>query len=107
MPLLHRTLPIRSNGDDCLRAFHANCKLLETHLRNNKYLVGEQLTLADLFVVGTLVFAVAVFHEVFRERFPWLMQWFWAVDEMDMFREVAGELPLLKVEVPRLPDEDV
>ena len=55
--------------------------------------------------MGTLVFAVAVFREVFRERFPRLMEWFLGVYEMEI-REVAGELPLLKVEVPRLPDED-
>ncbi|KNG44535.1 nad dependent epimerase [Stemphylium lycopersici] len=54
LPLLGLPLAIRKNTQDCLRALHADFKLLEAHLQDSRYLVGEQVTLADLFTAGTM-----------------------------------------------------
>jgi len=103
LPLLGRHMAIRKNGEDCLRAFHADCKLLEKHLQKNRYLVGGQRTLADFFVVGTLVFAYMVFHKVFEAEYPRLAEWFVEIYEVPMFKDVAGELHLLDMPFPTLP----
>lgn len=102
LPLLGRHITIRKNSEDCLRAFHADCRLLEEHLRKSKFLVGERMTLADFFTVGTLVFAVMVFHPVLEVEYPRLMEWFEEVYEVPMFKDVAGDLHLLNVPFPTL-----
>lgn len=106
LPLLGRHLTIRKNSEDCLRAFHTDCRLLENQLRKTKYLVGEQPTLADFFTVGTLVFAVMVFHKVLKAEYPRLMEWFGEIYEVPMFKDVAGDLHLLDVPFPTLPVGD-
>ncbi|KAL8792410.1 MAG: hypothetical protein Q9195_005024 [Heterodermia aff. obscurata] len=106
LPLIGKPLVVRKNSEDCLHAFHADCRLLETHLQKNKYLVGDQVTLADYFVVGMLVFAVMVFHKVLNVEYPRLMEWFEEVYEVPMFKEVAGELHLLDIQYPTLPEHE-
>ncbi|KAK3370061.1 glutathione S-transferase [Podospora didyma] len=108
LPLMHRPQVIRHNADDCLREFHNDCRVLEKHLStdNKKYLVAEQLTLADLFTVGTLVYAVKVFHPVLKVEYPRLMEWFTRVYEEPMFKEVVGELELFDVPFPELPEHE-
>ncbi|KAH8807217.1 glutathione S-transferase [Xylogone sp. PMI_703] len=104
IPMLGRQLEVRKNGEDCLRAFHANCRLLDDHLQKSRYLVGDQLTLADYFTAGILVFAVMVFHKVFRKDYPRLMEWFNEVHGVPMFKDVVGELHLLDIPYPTLPE---
>ena len=105
LPLLGKPQIVRKNSEDCLRAFYTDCRLLETHLQKHQYLVGDQVTLADYFVVGVLVFAVMVFHKVLYKEYPRLMEWFEEVYEVPMFKEVAGELHLLDLPYPTLPED--
>jgi elongation factor 1-gamma len=104
LPLLGRHQIVRTNADDCLRGFHADCRRLEDHFSTRKYLVAEQLTVADLFTVGTMIFAVKVFHPVLYAKYPNMMEWFMRVYEEPMFKEIVGELELLDVPYPTLPD---
>ena len=67
LPIIGRPETIRKNTEDCLRALHKNFRLLESQLQKNKYLVGEQLTLADFFAVGMLVFSFMVFHKMLQQ----------------------------------------
>ncbi|MCJ1400482.1 hypothetical protein MMC11_003688 [Xylographa trunciseda] len=105
LPLIGRPVAVRMNGHDCLRAFYADCRLLEEHLQANEYLVGGRPTLADFFTVGMLVFPFMVFHSVLHAEYPRLTEWFNAVYEVPMFKEVAGDLHLLDVPFPRLPED--
>ncbi|KAF2691133.1 glutathione S-transferase, partial [Lentithecium fluviatile CBS 122367] len=86
LPLLGLPLAVRKNTQDCLRALHADCKLLETHLQNSKYLAGDEVTLADFFTAGTMVFGVMVFHAMLREKYPRLLEWFLEVHGMPVFK---------------------
>ncbi|RYP10919.1 hypothetical protein DL764_000355 [Monosporascus ibericus] len=106
LPLLGRHQIVRKNSDDCLREFHRDCAYLERHLKDRKYLIAEQLTLADLFTVGTMIFAVKVFHPVLNEKYPHLMEWFHSVYEEPMFKEVVGELELFNMPYPKLPGHE-
>lgn len=104
LPLIGKRLTVRKNSEDCLRAFYADCQVLEKQLQKSRYLAGERLTLADFFTVGTFVFAFAVFHEVLRKEYPRVTEWFGEVYEMPMFKDVAGELRLMDVRIPTLPE---
>lgn len=108
LPLLGRDLAVRKNSQDCLRAVYANCQLLDSHLarEGRRYLVGDALTLGDLFTAGCLVFAFAVFHRRLREDYPALTEWFLRVYHEPMFLAVAGELRLLDIPTPALDDAE-
>ena len=106
LPLIGQYLAVRKNTEDCLRAFYTDCKLLEDRLQKNKYLIGDQLTLADFFTVGTLVFAFVVFHKVLHAEYPRLTEWFNEIYEMPMFKDVAGDLHLVNVPYPTLPKDE-
>ncbi|KAF1960494.1 glutathione S-transferase [Byssothecium circinans] len=105
LPLLGLPLAVRKNTQDCLCALHADFKLLEAHLQDNKYLVGDEVTLADFFTAGTMVFGVMVFHAMLREKYPRVMEWFLGVHGMPLFKDVVGELKYLNVPVPALEED--
>lgn len=105
LPLIGRHMVVRKNSQDCLRAFYADCRLLDSHLQKNKYLVGGQLTLADFFTVGMLVFPFMIFHKVLHAEYRRLAEWFHEVYEIPMFKDIAGELHLLDLPIPTLDAE--
>lgn len=105
LPLFGKHLAVRKNTEDCLRAFYTDCKLLEKHLQENKYLVGDRLTLADFFTVGTIMFAFVVFHKVLHADYPRLTEWFNEIYETPMFKDIAGDLHLANVPYPTLPED--
>lgn len=59
---------------------------LEAFLGENEWMVGENLTLADLSVCTTLV-SVELFIPVDEERFPHLTAWLQRVKELPYFEE--------------------
>ncbi|KAK9418010.1 putative Glutathione S-transferase [Seiridium unicorne] len=102
LPLIGRHIEMRRNGDDCLRIFHRQCKILDDHLKERKYLVGSCLTVADLFVVSLLVFPVSIMHKVLFAKFERLSGWFNEVYQMRMLKDLWGELRLLDIPFPQL-----
>lgn len=84
---------------------HADFKLLEAHLQDSRYLVGEQVTLADLFTAGTMVFGVMVFHAMLRDKYPKVLEWFLGVHGTSVLKDVVGELRFLNVPVPALEED--
>lgn len=97
---------MRKNTQDCLCALHADLKLLEGHLEHNRYLVADQMTLADPFTAGTMVFGVMVFHAMLRDKYPRVLEWFLEVYEIPVFKDVVGELNLLDLPVPALEETE-
>lgn len=104
--LLNLPLAVQKDTQDCLRALHADWELMETHLQTSKYLVGDQVTLADLFTAGTMVFGVMVFHAILREKYPRVLEWFLEVHGMPVMKGVVGELRFLDLPVPVLEEGD-
>ena len=103
LPLIGGRQIVRKNEQDCLRVLHRNCKITDEHLKTTRYLIGEQLTVADLFTVGMLSPAFMVFHKVFHTEYPTLTRWFYDVYNIPMYKEVAGDLPLLDLPLSTLP----
>ena len=106
LPLLGKPQIIRHNVEDCLRAMHKECKLIDNRLAGNKYLIGERLTVADLFTVSALAGAYMVFHKELRPQYTWMTRWFDEIYSIPMYKEVAGHLPLLNLPYPKLPAEE-
>lgn len=107
LPLIGRRQVIRTNIDDSLRSLHKNFRLTDNHLVTNKYLIGEQLTIADFFTVSMLFGAFMVFHEVLQRDYRAITRWFYEVYDMPMYKDVAGDLPLLELPYPTLPAAEV
>lgn len=107
LPLIGRRQAVRRNGDDCLEALHQNCKLTDDHLKANKYLVGERVTVADFFLISMLTVAFMAFRKGLQLDYPSLTRWFDDVYNLPMYREVAGDLHLLDLPYPAVPVENL
>lgn len=105
LPLMGRKQIIQMNQQDCLHVFHTDCRLLDDHLKTSKYLIGDTVTIADLFSTTMISFAVMVFHKMLAEKYPYLLKWFNEVYGMDIIKNVAGPLHLLDVPYPTLDEE--
>ncbi|RYP41564.1 hypothetical protein DL767_000906 [Monosporascus sp. MG133] len=105
LPMIGRQLDVRKDPQDCLRALHKDCRLLENHLQEHRYLVGDQQTLADFFTVSMLMFPFMLGHKVLHVEYPNLTEWFNRVYETPMFKDVAGELHLADMPFPSLQDD--
>ena len=72
-------------------------KVLEDSLSDKTYLVGEQVSLADLFVAGILARQFdLILDEQFRRGIPQITRWFEEVANQPMFKAVNGEPKLCK-----------
>lgn len=68
--------------------------ILETHLRESgtKYLIGEQLTLADLFAASSLSRGFSyVFDREWQGRYPEVTRWFRNLVDQPIWRSVVPE----------------
>lgn len=98
---------MQKDVQDCLRALHADLALLQNHLQGNKFLLGDEITITDYFVVGTMVFGVMVMHEMIGGEYPRVLEWFREVHGQTGFREVVGEVHLLGMPYPKLEGREV
>ncbi|KAI1744419.1 glutathione S-transferase [Xylaria scruposa] len=105
LPLIGRHQKVRMNNNDCMRSFYTVCKRLENHLKSSKYLVGEEVTLADLFTVGAMLFAVRMFHGILTVDYPRLISWFHEVHDMPILKAVLGEFQIIDVPMPTLEEQ--
>ena len=94
LPLIGRRQKLRMDSEDCLNAVHQYCKFTDDRLKDNKYLIGEQVTLADFFLVSVLAFIFMAFDKVVRPGYPSLTRWFDEVYDLPLYKNVAGDLPL-------------
>lgn len=106
LPLIGRRQIIRTNADDSVRALHEYCKFVDNHLKANQYLIGDQLTVADIFMAGMISPGFMVFHQVFHPDYTSMTRWFNEISNMAMYKEVAGVLPLLDLPFPTIPADE-
>eukprot|EP01042_Synura_sphagnicola_P014004 gene14004-17721_t len=66
-------------------------KVLENHLADKTYLVGEKITLADITVASTLVYPFKFVADAsFRGAFPNVIRWFETLVHQPAFEAVVG-----------------
>lgn len=73
-----------------LNAFNRDAAVLEARLSKQKYLVGDDLTLADFSVAASLCYAAQA--EMPLSRYPHVAAWFERVSSLPAWRETAPEM---------------
>merc|ERR1719253_2261539 len=70
--------------------------ILNKHLEVNTYMVGHQVTLADITLLTTIVDGfVHVFDAAFRNQFPNLMRWFGTCVDQPEVTKIPGQVTCL------------
>ena len=60
-------------------------RLNDETFSHNKYAVGDEATLADLFLVATVTFPELVGYEIDQKMFPNLVGWIRRVKQLDFY----------------------
>ncbi|KAE8359304.1 hypothetical protein BDV27DRAFT_136397 [Aspergillus caelatus] len=89
----------KKNVEEASKAALKNISVLEKHLTANTFLVGERITLADIFAASLLTRAFAtVLDKKFRSENPAVTRWFQTIVNQPYFKAVV-ENPVLVDEV--------
>ncbi|KAB8200316.1 Elongation factor 1 gamma conserved domain protein [Aspergillus parasiticus SU-1] len=89
----------KKNVDEASKVALKNISVLEKHLTANTYLVGERITLADIFAASLLTRAFAtVLDKKFRSENPAVSRWFQTIVNQPYFKAVV-ENPVLVDEI--------
>lgn len=79
-------------------------RVLEAHLSTNTWLVGERLSLADLFVTGVVAGGfMCFFDQAWRAEHPAVTRWFELVYAQPLYADVAGKPVLVDKAMPNVP----
>lgn len=90
--------------EDNATASRAALKVLETHLTANTFLVGERITLADIFTAGIIRRAFAtVLDKKARSEFVAVTRWFNTVVNQGYWKDVIPESTLIDEAVKYTP----
>jgi glutathione S-transferase len=70
--------------------------ILNKHLESNTFMVGHQVTLADITIACSLLDGfVHVMDKAYREKFPNLVRWFGTCVSQPQFQKVLGTVTML------------
>ena len=74
---------------------HKSLNVLENHLKSRSFVVGNKVTLADITLVGTLVYPMKlVFNAKYRAQFPSVTRWFMTCVAFPEFSDVLNQVNL-------------
>lgn len=77
MPVLGHGPPNMDRYNNGVKDCKALAKILDTHLNGKSWLVGDRMTIADIYVGSSLILAFqTVFDFGFRKAHPHLTKWF-------------------------------
>ena len=98
-PLIGKDPYNKKAVDDSSKTALKNLSVLETHLTANTYLVGERLTLADIFAAGLLTRAFSfVLDKEFRSKNVAVTRWYQTVINQPVFKAIFP-IPVFAEEV--------
>ncbi|KAB8266487.1 hypothetical protein BDV30DRAFT_221836 [Aspergillus minisclerotigenes] len=98
-PLLGLDAYNKKNVEEASKVALKNISVLEKHLTANTFLVGERITLADIFAASLLTRAFAtVLDKKFRSENPAVSRWFQTIVNQPYFKAVV-ENPVLVDEI--------
>ncbi|CAG2113888.1 unnamed protein product [Medioppia subpectinata] len=81
--------------ENSVKNFKNNFKVLDTFIGDNKYVAGNELTIADISYLSTLT-ALALNDYKELDDFPNVKNWFFRIQkELPYFDEVNGKIPEL------------
>jgi len=100
-PLLGRDPYNKKNVEEASKAAQKVVSVVEEHLLHNTYLVGERITLADLFCVGIIARGFEYFFDKkWRQENPNVSRWYETVYNQPIYSAVAEKFALL--DAPKL-----
>lgn len=103
-PLIGRDPYNKKSVEDSKARAQKAVKTLEEHLLVNTYLVGERLTLADLFTVGIISRGFQYFFDKqWRKENPNVTRWYETVYNQPIYSEVAEEFKFIETAIPNQP----
>lgn len=81
--------------DEAKQKLEGLLKILDDHLMDKEYMVGNYITLADIVLMCTLVYHFEyLFDEEYRKRIPSLTKWFVNLSNQEEFVNVLGKIEL-------------
>ncbi|KAL9587735.1 MAG: hypothetical protein Q9212_000026 [Teloschistes hypoglaucus] len=103
-PIVGRDPFNKKNVEDSKKAALKAIKVLEEHLWVNTFLVGERLSLADLFAAGIVARGFQFFFDkAWRQENPNVTRWYETVCNHPIYSEVAGKLELIDEAIKEVP----
>lgn len=103
-PLIGRDPYNKKSVEESQKATNKAAQTLEDHLLVNTYLVGERLTLADLFSVSIISRGFQFFFDKeWRSEHPNLTRWYETVYNQSIYSEVADKFELIEKAIPNSP----
>lgn len=95
-PLVGRDPYHKKNVDEAKKASLKSVGVLEQHLLVNTFLVGERITLADLFAAGIIARGFQyLFDKQWRSEYPNVTRWYATVYNQPIYSAVVGELEFI------------
>lgn len=95
-PLIGRDPYNRKNVDEALKAALKAISVLDDHLLVHTFLVGERITLADLFTAGVLSRGFQFFFDKnWREENPNVTRWYETVYNQPIYSAVVDKLSFI------------
>ncbi|OAQ96169.1 hypothetical protein LLEC1_02809 [Akanthomyces lecanii] len=102
LPLLGRATYNKQAVDDAAKESEKAVAVVEKHLLQHTYLVGERLTLADLFSAGIISRGFEFFYDTkWRQAHPATTRWYETIVNQPIYSDIVGKVQLLdKVALP-------
>lgn len=86
--------------DKAKQDLEAGLTVLQKHLQDKTYLVGDEITLADIVVVSTLLYPFKLIcDKTYLESFDHVRRWFTTCVNQPEFRAVVGQVTMCKKEM--------
>lgn len=103
-PIIGREPYNKKNVEDAQKIVLKAVSAVEEHLNLNTYLVGERLTLADIFGTALLYRGFQYFFDKkWRAGHPNLTRWYETVYNQPIYSEVAGKLQFIEEAIKNQP----
>ncbi|ODQ80274.1 hypothetical protein BABINDRAFT_35300 [Babjeviella inositovora NRRL Y-12698] len=97
MPTIGKVPYNKKSVDEGLATLEQLATIFETRLYDYTYLVGERLSLADLFAAGAWGFALStVLGKDFQKKHPYLVRWFKTVTATPILKAQFAEFKLIE-----------
>ena len=103
-PLVGRDPYNKKSVDDHQKATYKIVGVLEQHLLTNTYLVGERITLADIFSVSIVSRGFEyLFDKKWRQENPNVTRWFETIHNQPNYLEIVEKVPLIEEALKNQP----
>lgn len=103
-PLIGRDPYNRKSVDDSQKASYKALGVLEQHLLANTFLVGERITLADLFAVGVISRGFEyLLDKKWRQENPNITRWYETINNQPIYTAIVGKSPAVEEALKNQP----